>query len=591
MLDWGTLGREKFERATAALIRRRHRTEHEVRDEVLVPNARGGDAGIDILVKDREGTWLYQQKYFPEGFSGGHAKSRRAQIRGSFDQAMKLNPRPDFWVLLVPLDLTLDERDWLNTLPDRIKKGPGPVIRTMGSSELDELLARNQDIEEHTLRDATSLALERVGDAVLADKAITSVEDYTARLNKLNTAADALDTDWTPRVTIDESGQEAVSVVPKHNNPRPIVFSLQINPNEMEDDDRDSFEDVVGYGLPGEVTVGTSPGKSIYHHAPAFLLSSHDPTNSYQWKISGTSKVSDPMAGKRVELRLQFADQSSAVKLLTIKQVSRGIFGTAIALKLTDICTVLLRLPKPKEAGTHAGSGGSRLNIKVAMENALPEEILEAMDLELDIASSTELILELSTGPLVMKRPAAEVARNVLGQEHEQYRLLMEDLTVIQRETRQKFIVPDEISQRDRVLLRFLRLLMEGHVVSVPGIRRIQIVVNEDRLDGTDDALEGGAFTGLLTMEPYTLHLFSRDITVPGPVYTYHPRVELEPVEGSDSRIAEANIAHITPLNSEYFVAYRPGQVRADGLAPTPWGLRGDRGTEDVHGAELKSMA
>ena len=569
MLDWGNLGRIKFERGTAALIRRRHRPGSDFEDKVIVPDARSGDDGIDILVKDGEETWLYQQKYFPEGFSGGFKDTRRDQIRSSFKQAMKLNPRPDYWVLLVPRDLTLTERDWLNRLPGNVKKGKKPLVRSFGESELDELLSRNLDIEDFINRDATQEALKLVGGALADSAMVSSVEGYTDRISTINATADTMDPDWTTRSTLDSSGNEAVAIVPKHDNPRPIIFSLNINKEELGPQDRKLFEDVIGYGLPGELVVNTPPGKSIYQDAPAFLLSQHEPTCGHQWKIANTSLKPDPLEGQRVELTLQFPHRSPASHLLTVTQVTRGAFGTAIQLKLTDICTLRFRLPRPTNGKIHTGQG--RLEVMIDMGNSLPEEILAALDLQDDLYTSNSLVLGIPDAPLAME----SAADNTQKPEHDEYRLLLEDLLVIQRETRQKFIVPEEMTEKQRTLIRFLRLLIEGHVVSIPGIRRIEVNIHKDRLDPNDSAVRGEAFSCLLTQEPYGITLLGREFAIPGPVYTYHPKTELEPIKGTDIRVTTDNKAWIRPLDGEYFVAYRPDRVSASDLPPTPWGLDG----------------
>lgn len=572
MLKWGDLGQENFDRITTALIKRKHPHARKV----VVPDARGGDDGIDILVEDTNETWLYQQKYFREGFSGGYAKTRRAQIRSSFDQAMKLKPRPDVWALLVPRDLTNAERAVINALPDRIKdEGPRPRIEAVGQTELDELVIENSDIEKFALRDATREALElAVGDQLAANMMISNVEDYTARLSAVNAEADAVDTDWTTRPILDSSGQEAVAIIPKHKNPQPIIFSLQLDEGDFDNETRDRYEDVIGYGLPGELVVNTPPGKSIYHQAPAFLLSSHDPTNNYQWKISPASENVDPLVGQRVVMHLEYASRTKSSHVLTITQLTRGAFGMAIELKLTDICQLLFKLPEPDPLGVRVTHGN--LGFTTELGTSRPEDTLEALDLQRDISAATRVILDLpGMGLLTMERTATEPVDEDVRKEHENYRLLMEDLTVIQRETRQKFIPPEDMTLRERTLVRFLRLLLEGHVVSIPGIRRLQVTLNEDRLEDSENMAQGQGFCCTLTQETFTVNLWNMAFTVPGPVWTYHPRVELEPIEGSGSRISDDNTAHIRPLEEEYFVAYMPDRLKATSKAPTPWGLDG----------------
>lgn len=76
----------------------------------LAIDGRGGDGGIDIDVRV-EGTGqlteILQLKWFPEGFSKLFSP-RKEQIKKSFERAMAHNP--DVWTLVVPANLTTNER-------------------------------------------------------------------------------------------------------------------------------------------------------------------------------------------------------------------------------------------------------------------------------------------------------------------------------------------------------------------------------------------------------------------------------------------------------------------------------------------------
>lgn len=79
-VDWTRLERGEFERIVNVLITR----DGDARGFVSVaPDGRGGDAGIDIALRDPASgriVHIYQLKHFPEGFSSGWAQSRRKQI-------------------------------------------------------------------------------------------------------------------------------------------------------------------------------------------------------------------------------------------------------------------------------------------------------------------------------------------------------------------------------------------------------------------------------------------------------------------------------------------------------------------------------
>lgn len=580
MLDWSNLGQERFDRVTASLIRRCHTGASDVRERVIVPDARGGDQGIDILVVDGDEQWLYQQKYFPEGFSGGFRDTRRRQIRESFDQAMRLEPRPDVWVLVVPRNLTPGEREFLEKLPQRVSGGSNLKIQWVGQAELDDLVARHPDVEGYALRDATSLALERAGGVFPPDTLLTSLEDYTRRMGDLNAAADNLDPDWTPRFVIDPTGEQALTVVPKHDNPRPIEHVLRVSIEDMTPDTRKQWEQVLGYGMPGEVRVRTRPGDSFYRQAPQFLMDSHDPNQAHEYQIKKEVADPHPLIGRRVELRLEMPNHTHVAELLTVTAVSEGLRGVRIELEASACCNLELRVPTKDPSGSTARQ--LSLTFHLDLTNSLPREALEALDLRAAFVACTKATLALPTvvvgrpvEAIVMNGPGGDAVDEETAHSYEDYRMFLEDLAIIQRHTRQKFMPPKDISEYERIVVRFLRLLLEGHVVSIPRLRSIDVTLHPDGLVANEDLLPGEGFALLAPQETFSIQLWGRELPVPGPVNTYHPAVHLEPVDDIGTKVRDDHTARITPINGGHFVAYRPDHVRGDNPAPTPWGLRG----------------
>lgn len=580
MLDWNALGQERFDRVTASLIRRHHADASSITEKVIVPDARGGDRGIDMLVMDGAKKWLYQQKYFPEGFSGGYRETRRRQIQRSFDQAMRLDPRPDVWVLVVPRNLTPHEQDFLTKLPQRVSDDPTPEIQWVGQAELDDLIARHPDVEEYALRDAASLALKRAGGSFPPNSIITSVEEYTRRMGDLNASTDNLDPDWTPRFFVDSAGKPALTVVPKHNNPRPIEFVLRVPIEDMSPDNRKQWERVLGYGMSGEVRVQTRPGGSFYRQAPQFLIDSHDPDQSHEYRIMKAAANPPPLVGRRVELRLEMPDHAVVTELLTVTAASQGFFGVRVELEASKCCSLELLVPMQDPPG-----GAERklsLTFHIDPDNSLPHEVLEAFDLRATFVACVKASLNIPivimgriTDNIVMDGPGGVATNEDTVHDHEDYRLFLEDLVIVQRHTRQKFIPPMQISEYERTVVRFLRLLLEGNVVPIPRLCSIGVNLDPNRLATNKSISRGEGFSALIPHETFSIQLWGRELQVPGRVNTYHPAAHLEPADNSGTRVKDDNTARIAPINGGCFVAYRPDHVQMDNLIPVPWGLRG----------------
>ena len=83
-VPWLHLTQPRFDEIVEALLIHYHQDLADgSRAEAL--DGRGGDGGRDVDVHIGENfdvlDTIYKLKYFPEGFSGGHAKSRKPQIR------------------------------------------------------------------------------------------------------------------------------------------------------------------------------------------------------------------------------------------------------------------------------------------------------------------------------------------------------------------------------------------------------------------------------------------------------------------------------------------------------------------------------
>jgi hypothetical protein len=141
----------------------------------------GGDGGRDVQLTLDDGLHLYEIK----SFTGRLDASRKAQIERSLSRASLLDPAS--WTLLMPLDPTPREADWLNALGSRV---PFPA-EWHGLSWLDAELAPRPFIARYLVEGTGEEVMEilrmaREEEAGLLGGAPEAVERVERVVNLLN---------------------------------------------------------------------------------------------------------------------------------------------------------------------------------------------------------------------------------------------------------------------------------------------------------------------------------------------------------------------------------------------------------------------
>lgn len=148
-----------------------------------------------------------------------------------------------------------------------------------------------------------------------------------------------------------------------------------------------------------------------------------------------------------------------------------------------------------------------------------------------------------------------------------------DDLAVIQRETGVYFPMPDEIEGYERLWIRTIRLMLDGHAAPVP--RKVYRGVARSDLDPAAILDEGT----LAIVMP------GNEVTVAGhpvpldPFVIYHPHAVFTGVEDSLLDVT-MDVDHprefeVRPVDETAFVAYFPDRLNPDAQASTPWGITG----------------
>ncbi|PGZ24554.1 hypothetical protein COE50_29505 [Bacillus anthracis] len=112
-----------------------------------------GDGGIDVLVEHNDGTeTIVQCKFFLDGIG----TSQKKQINKSYERAIETkNNLMKTWVLCIPCDLSLNEREWWKTWKDKKKNefkqrnNRELIIKLHDEKELIKMLKKYQLFDEY----------------------------------------------------------------------------------------------------------------------------------------------------------------------------------------------------------------------------------------------------------------------------------------------------------------------------------------------------------------------------------------------------------------------------------------------------------
>ncbi len=204
-VDWARIDAATFNQLAESLLVREHTGNGLV---AMAVDGRGGDGGIDIDVRvERTGqlTAIFQLKYFPEGFSGGHRK-RRDQIKGSLEAALEL--KPPVWTLVVPRNVTVPERKAVNAM----RKGRKVLIRFVTPTEMDLLLAKHPDIEA---RFTVDQAVELLSAVHRAEAALAKPGDLRSEISRMTGRLNGRSEYWGTSFTVGEDGSYVETYYPK----------------------------------------------------------------------------------------------------------------------------------------------------------------------------------------------------------------------------------------------------------------------------------------------------------------------------------------------------------------------------------------
>jgi hypothetical protein len=411
-------------------------------DRGVAPEGRGGDAGIDYRV---DGTRIiYQYKFYPDG---ANTASRRRHIKASFADATKHNPEE--WVLVVPARILPAMRAYVLGLSDRIK------ITIHDQPWLDNLLAKFGDLAEYFKYRTELDYLHAQAEMLKVNPVFRGPEDVDNKTAALKRAVDASDPDWTFDIAA-RAGEIVRTLVPKHPNaalrsPINIRYTALIPTDNPESRQFEIGHDY-GFAEPFKLTGSmvrdfriTGPDLVAYEGAVGEL--EYHPGPGSPWRdtellVSGTD-------GRHL-----------GTHLAQSRFLASGEKGITIEVKIGDLVRMLFRCPN-----TEGGAG--QVDFTTADFTGRPiNEILTVSQFLAELGQGGDLDIDFGD-QLRMKISISDIAAD-WPEVFEETRAIADDLSVIERETRTRFRHPATMTGLDRITIRGLRLMLEGHVVAHP---------------------------------------------------------------------------------------------------------------------------
>jgi hypothetical protein len=498
-------------------------------------NGRGGDGGVDVGVSFADGSLnIYQLKYFPEGMSGGFGK-RRNQVRDSWSS---IKNRADLieWILVVPCELTAKEYEFVRGLdnPQNIE------IRVWALADLDQRLALHPDIARYAERTEAFLNDARVLDQEKAQllEPIANLHERVSRLGQLGAEAN-------PNWAFDfesKNGQPIVHLRPKSPEAAqedPITLSVR-GITERGSETLEQIERVIGFGVDEGLHIEKGL-QEVVLTGPSFLPPS---SGAESFTMQPVTSIPEGLVGTPVSLLLVDENGSRIGTHVGITEhFGNGFKGFSwriycyLSLRVTLFGSFDPEVEVP-DFGVVMDSGGANAS-----------NFRDSIRFLLDISRTRKILVVVAGKPAgTWVSPGLQV-----GSVEDMQELIdfAEDLIAIEALANTRFIFPDSISQRDPVLARMVRSLLEGCVTAVPMIVGGTEVVATHAVEQFITLSNAGSKDFRLSMSDFRVNLFGVDISI-GSVEMWHPFVQTEVSASAEN--SEESLVTLTPPAGQCFI-------------------------------------
>lgn len=476
-IDWETIKEPDFNRVIEALLRRLY---DRLPFTVDVVRGAGGDKGIDVVVwnENHQAEKIFQLKHFLGGASGAFV-GRREQIKKSFNRAWD-NYSPKAWVLVMPPNGRIEELEYIH----RLAEDKDVAVAIWGQAVFDDKLSEHQDIERACLRNEleevlTGMALEKA--------ALVGGEDLSQRVVALSEIVEGRSLYWTTNFSM-QDGEYIETYTPKHPDAmkvEPIHTQVSLTFGDSDQEIADRVKDTLDWGsfdptdIPGRAATFYRKGPSWVQPVPP--------------KATGTLSMVAPTltVDPKETVTLNFIDEAGYSQGRfdgKVHKRSMGRVGTSLKMRFASMVDITIRSPHDRTSTV----GG--LQISFSVIGALVSDAARALKLEANMRPGG--ILEIfHNGHRTQK---VQLDSNVSGMlVRDPYtEELIDDLLALQERLETSFTVPEEMTPRERVMIRVGRLMLDGFLTVMPPGTDLTATLSgeyDERL--VQFIREGGTFT------------------------------------------------------------------------------------------------
>jgi len=557
-VDWTRLERTDFERIVNVLITR----DGEARGLTAVaPDGRGGDDGIDIELRDATSgriVHIYQLKHFPEGFSSGWGKSRRPQIRKSFNTALQHDPAR--WTLVVPEQFTASEQKFVTGLAS----GSSVATHILGTVELDKLLAQHPDVHDWAVRDAVHDVLDRIG---RRDVQPTRTTDAAAGLSRYMAQQDTFSLYWGRRQAVVD-GEVVWEIYPKRADApamEPLRITVDAAFGEEDGELRKLAADVFGYGRGKRLDLPERVVRSLTLEGPSDWFAGVE--RDVAVSIVPVVNTAESRAA-RVEAYGSDGVLLGALNGRTLNS-NTGDAGGFIEAQFEGALTMLWRFPRESR------SGSTDITLEpVGRPSAAVARVTRFLQ---SFRDADKLQLHVDGHPVTAQVNAQDSV--LIDDEVHEY---ADDLGVIERLADVSLPFPDRTPDlNDRIWTRVARMVLEGRCALIPNYKSMNATLNGTRDAAMDQLLADGAQILNASADggggTNGVHILDVEVPIKG-MCIWHPRMRIADADTVRARLnagtAEGMRVAIEPIDGTPFRVYSAHYMPADHVVvPEPWGI------------------
>ena len=252
---------------------------------------------------------------------------------------------------------------------------------------------------------------------------------------------------------------------------------------------------------------------------------------------------------------------------------TQGTQGVTIELILDGGVTLLLTLTSSSRLGK---VDGFQIRFDYAMEGFNVRLTRSALDLLTDIEEGYEISFYFN-GDFAMKGNAPTGIDLIDPHTAHLARQLMDDLVVIGDACGPSFLYPDvtKMSVHERIMIRISRLLLDGHIVLLPGIGTVSATLHEQNTETLCDFLNN-AHSVLVNDHPLLVPIQGRDVLI-GKTAWFHPSMRAENatdlLKVSKKGSVEGREAHLKATDDSNMRVFMVDHWPTETMVPTAWDI------------------